>query len=98
MRCLAPIHNTLSLRTPARLSSAPSAQEIEVILLPVHGHIADFQRSRVHPQRNEDRDDLENDEGRDRVKHDDKERGYRLVFELREIAIVPDGASSSVPM
>jgi hypothetical protein len=55
----------------------------------VHGHIADFQRFRVHPQRNEAADDLENDEGRDRVKHDDKERGYRLVFELREIAVVP---------
>ena len=44
-------------------------------LLPVHGHIADQQRFLVHPQRNEDPDDLENDEGHDRVKHDDKERG-----------------------
>jgi hypothetical protein len=48
----------------------------------VHSHIADQQRFLVHPQRNEDPDDVENDEGRDRVKHDDKERGYSLVFEL----------------
>jgi len=51
----------------------------------MHGHSADFQHSRVHPQRNEARDDLENDEGRDRVKHDDITRGIRLQFELREL-------------
>ena len=45
----------------------------------MHSHIADQQQFLVHPQRNEDPDDLENDEGRDRVKHDDKERGYSLV-------------------
>jgi hypothetical protein len=55
----------------------------------VHVHIADLQRFLVHPQRNEHPNDLVNGEGRDRVKHDDEERGYRLVFELREIAIVP---------
>jgi hypothetical protein len=44
-------------------------------LLPVHGHIADLQRFLIHPQRNNHPDDLENDEGHDRVQHDDEERG-----------------------
>ena len=48
----------------------------------MHGQIADLQRFLVHPQRNEPPDDLENDEGRDRIKHDDEERGYRLVGDV----------------
>src|SRR5271170_2103618 len=57
----------------------------------VDGVVADFQGSVIHPQRHDERDDLEDDVGRDRVEDDDEQRAVDLQHELVGVAVEETG-------